>query len=384
MAAEILSNVGASTKVALAKDAISKRIEELEQAEINPHGHDEITAAAKLAKWFSTFEETTNRNTYRSYMTALERYKRVCSALDIHWLPITTSNMCRVLEHLVVKQKVRTSTLRLTATMVNIVHDAAGYYKPTLNKQVQLKLKSLGRTSINSSRQAKPLEYRHLATIVDTYLADGSLLAIRDACLASVMLDGLLRRSEAANIRLRDVMEKSVPANLCSERLLEKQFLPVPFSYREDEFLEGSLYIPYSKGDQSGQGAYTYLSGFSLRLISYMIEKMGLDTSNDNAFLFRGIETSGLIGESLSDQGVYRALQRMSSVVGEAVKFTGHSCRVGGCLELSRKKFSTHEIQHAGRWASPAMPAYYTRCQNVYEGAMAKFHKSEDTPNPRL
>nr|MCC4838022.1 tyrosine-type recombinase/integrase [Vibrio lentus] len=355
---------------------INDRIMELEAEEANPQGIDTITAAAKLSKWFKAFKLNAAPNTFRSYMAALSRYESACKHLGITWLPISASNMCKVASYLVNEKKIGVSTLRLTNTMINTIHDAAGYYKPTLNKEVQLYLKGLRRKSNRQPKQSPALEYSAVKVIVEEYLKEGSERSIRDACLVSVMFDGLLRRSEAADIRLEHILERSF--RLDSSMQPDKQQLPIPMSYRVNERLDGTLYIPYSKTDQDGEGQYVYLSALSIRLISYMIDKLGINESDGNSYLFRGVETSGTITESLSDQGVYRALKRMSNVVGSKVPFMGHSCRVGGCIELGRKNIATHEIMKAGRWTSPAMPAYYTRNESVYKGAMAKYHKSND------
>ncbi len=360
-----------------AEALLAERIRELDYEDTNPNGVDPLTAKARLTRWLRSFKESTIPNTYRAYMAALVRFENACVHLGVTPVPITPSNMCKVVDYLVNAKKCKLSTLRITCTMVNTVHDACGFYKPTLNKQVQLKLKFLRSKAETVPRQSVPMEYSMVLQVVEEYLRDGSPRCIRDACLASVMFDGLLRRSEAMAIKLHHVSERSAPLGK-DDVLDEKQLLPF-IGYRETEKLEGSLFIPRSKSDQEGKGAFVYLSPLSTRLISYMIEQLDLYDGDGEAYLFRGIEKSGRVTEFLSDQGIYRALKRMSAVVGVPVNFSGHSCRVGACIELGRQSIPTHMIQQAGRWASPAMPAYYTRNESVYMSAMAKFHRHYET-----
>ncbi|OEE35332.1 hypothetical protein A1QO_00805 [Vibrio genomosp. F10 str. ZF-129] len=366
-----------SKSVSVFEDHFQKRLAEIELHDANPNDVDDETATVKLRVWLESYKRNSAPNTYRAYMGAWERYVSACTAVGVNWLPITASNIIKVLHYLEVNRKQKLSTLRLTCSMVNNFHDAAGYPKPTLNKQVQSELKGIRRRLKVASKQAPALTEVHKDQIIQTYLKEGSIRSIRDACMVSVMFDSLLRRSEVANIRMQDIHERSFPLGTSDKP--DRQ-LPMPFPYRSNERLDGRLHIPSSKTDQDGHGANGYLSPDSIRLISFMVDKCGLDVRDSDSFLFRGIDNSGNLGERISDQGVYRAMQKMSEVIGTKFKFTGHSCRVGACILIS-KTSSTAEVMKAGRWRSPAMPAYYTRNEEVYEGAMAKYHKHRDEPN---
>jgi integrase len=51
---------------------------------------------------------------------------------------------------------------------------------------------------------------------------------------------------------------------------------------------------------------------------------------------------------------------------------TGHSLRVGGAQTLAAAGMSLVDMQLAGRWASPSMPARYARGQMAGKTALAK------------
>lgn len=357
----------------LSTEQLITRLADIELEDANPDNVDYETAAARLQRWLEGFRRNASANTYKTYKLAIDRFLGACNSVGVVPMPITASNMIKVLNFLVDVKKVKLSTIRVTCTAANNLHEAAGYPRPTLNKQVQVELDGIRRKLKEAKRQVPALTKEHRDQIVEAYLEEGSLRSIRDACMVSVAFDCLLRRSEVADIKMGHVFERREEL---TEGVEPDKLLPLPFPYRSQEKLDGRLFIPVSKTDQYGEGQSLYLSPDSVRLISYMIEQLDLETDDKDAYLFRGIQNSGFIEDKLSHQGVYRAMQKMSKVAGADAMFAGHSCRIGACMLLS-KMFSLTEVMKAGRWVSPAMPAYYNRNEEVYQGAVARFHKSD-------
>jgi len=56
----------------------------------------------------------------------------------------------------------------------------------------------------------------------------------------------------------------------------------------------------------------------------------------------------------------------------DARGFSGHSCRVGACQNMSIAGMGIHQIMLAGDWDSPDMPAYYARKVAPDKSGMAK------------
>ena len=53
-------------------------------------------------------------------------------------------------------------------------------------------------------------------------------------------------------------------------------------------------------------------------------------------------------------------------------RVSGHSLRVGAAQSLVENGASLVDLQVAGRWKSPSMPAYYVRNQEASRGAVAR------------
>ena len=54
-------------------------------------------------------------------------------------------------------------------------------------------------------------------------------------------------------------------------------------------------------------------------------------------------------------------------------KVSGHSLRIGSAVALAQVGASLVDIQVAGRWKDPGMPAHYARAQFAERGAIARF-----------
>ena len=62
---------------------------------------------------------------------------------------------------------------------------------------------------------------------------------------------------------------------------------------------------------------------------------------------------------------------------------SGHSLRIGTAQRLAEEGTSLVEIQKAGRWKSPDMPAYYVRGQEASQGAVARLRAAEERSKKR-
>ena len=60
-------------------------------------------------------------------------------------------------------------------------------------------------------------------------------------------------------------------------------------------------------------------------------------------------------------KGAREAIQRRAAEAGVEGLISGHSLRVGSAVSLGEAGASVREVQRAGRWRDPAMPARYVR-----------------------
>ena len=187
--------------------------------------------------------------------------------------------------------------------------------------------------------------------------ASGDLAGLRDAALIDTMSDGLLRAGEVAALRIEDI------------------------TFQPDG--SGHLLIRSSKTDPEGRGAVEYLGAPTVARLRAWLEAAGLEDGPMFPRFFR----NGSIGQTgLSTNTVRRILKRRCAEAGIEGYISGHSLRVGGAQSLAAGGADLVELQTAGRWTSPAMPAHYARGQLAAGGAMARLKygwtEPEGAPKP--
>lgn len=173
-----------------------------------------------------------------------------------------------------------------------------------------------------------------------------SLSGIRDAALISVMSDAMLRISEAAALLVSDVTEETDGS--------------------------GRLSVRRSKTDQEGRGAVLYLGRPTMVRIRAWREAGRVN----NGALFRRVSRGKIhtsrVGETaLRPLSIRRILKARAAQAGiEGV--SGHSLRVGAAQSMAASGATLVDMQIAGRWQSPQMPALYSRHQLAGSNAVAR------------
>ena len=161
------------------------------------------------------------------------------------------------------------------------------------------------------------------------------------------MSDGLLRISEVTELRISDLEDNT-------------------------------LRVRFSKTDQEGQGEHLYLCEDTRQIVGEWLERSGLS----EGYLFRRMTARGdnlyrnkNTGEPshLTDDGVRKIIKSCAARVGLKDRISGHSLRIGTAVALAQSGASLVDIQTAGRWKDPSMPAHYARTQFAERGAIARF-----------
>ena len=177
----------------------------------------------------------------------------------------------------------------------------------------------------------------------------GRLRNLRDAALIAVMSDGLLRVSEAAAVRVADV-------NPARDRA-------------------GTLLVAQSKTDPEAAGTILHLRAVTLRRVSAWKQAAGIDSGP----LFRRIRKGGRVeATALTVQSIRAIIQRWAKAAGVSGRVSGHSLRVGAAQSLVSAGATLPELQQAGRWLSPTMPAHYARGQLAGRGAVARLRPDSE------
>ena len=195
--------------------------------------------------------------------------------------------------------------------------------------------------------QRNGLTWREVEKICAVQEADGTLRGIRNSAILRVMSDGLLRISEVTEVRISDLEDNNIR-------------------------------VRFSKTDQEGQGEYLYLCEDTRQIVGEWLKRSELQ----EGYLFRRMTARGDnlyrdkdTGEphKLTDDGVRKIIKQSAARVRITDKVSGHSLRIGSAVALAQGGASLVDIQVAGRWKDPGMPAHYARAQFAERGAIARF-----------
>ena len=171
--------------------------------------------------------------------------------------------------------------------------------------------------------------------------AQNTVAGLRDSTLFRLMSDCMLRISEAVAVDLEDI--------------------------------NNVLTIHQSKTDQgttSYSGTALYV-GAPTRQVMRRYCEAGRIT---NGALFRRIRRGdNITGDRLSVDGARKAIKRRAGEAGVKGVISGHSLRVGSAVSLVQAGASVVDLQVAGRWKSPQMPAHYARAELAERGGIARF-----------
>ncbi len=134
-----------------------------------------------------------------------------------------------------------------------------------------------------------------------------------------------------------------------------------------EDIHDGVLEVRQSKTDQEGEGAALYIGELTHRVIKHYCRKAGIESGA----LFRRVRFQQHLGKGrLSAEGARNAIKRWASEAGVEGFISGHSLRVGLAVSLARAGATVVDMQTAGRWKSPSMPAHYARAELAERGRL--------------
>lgn len=223
--------------------------------------------------------------------------------------------------------------------------DKALVNNPCTQPAVKLTLARLQRRFPSRQKQATALTWEHIEFIVATLSDD--LRDQRDRVLILVAYDTLLRRSELANLRVEDMAMEA------------------------DE--SATILVRHSKTDQSKDGTMKWLAPTTVIHITTWLTQSNIRSGS----LFRRVQKSNTIGDTLSAEAVHRTLQRLARLACLDIGVSGHSCRVGAAQDMVAAGIDLPAVMHAGSWKSPRMPARYAERLLANRSGMALLAKKQ-------
>ena len=131
----------------------------------------------------------------------------------------------------------------------------------------------------------------------------------------------------------------------------------------------GRALLRETKTDREGTGVVQYLGPSTVERIRAWLSASGVREGR----LFRNVRRGGhaAAGE-LGVRSIRQIIVDRAREIGVRERVSSHSLRVGSAQSLAERNASLVGMQRAGNWASPSMPAYYTREQEAGFGYVAR------------
>ena len=187
--------------------------------------------------------------------------------------------------------------------------------------------------------QVDGVEREDMLRIVTFAESENTIAGLRDAALIRLMSDCLLRISEAVAVNVGDIQKST-------------------------------LRIKSSKTDQEGRGEVLYVGSPTLKLINRYCTKAEIE----KGALFRRVRRGDHIQPTrLTVDSARQIIKARAKAAGVEGFISGHSLRVGSAVSLAQAGASVIDMQNAGRWKSPNMPAHYAKAEIAERGAVARF-----------
>ena len=176
-------------------------------------------------------------------------------------------------------------------------------------------------------RQVDGLTWDDVERVCAAAESSDTAAGLRDAAMISLMSDCLLRISEAVAVNVEDVQDEG-------------------------------LQVRGKKADAEKRGDVLYICESTRRMIERYRRRAGIAS----AALFRRIRFQNHVTDDrLGVKGAREAIRRRAAEAGVEGLISGHSLRMGSAISLADAGASMKEVQRAGRWQDPTMPARYVR-----------------------
>jgi len=238
----------------------------------------------------------------------------------------------------------RLSTLRRRLATLSHVHRALGVANPTLAQDVRLILRGLAR--LKGERPVGRRAPLREADVSQMLAASGrGLRDCRDRAILLTARDSLARRSELARLEVADL------------------------DFRQ---ASGDARVLLRRTKGSSQGRSAWLAPLTCRALRTWLRRARIE----EGAVFRQVDNGGRVGSGLHPQAIARRFKQMARAAGlDATRVSGHSTRIGTCIDLVADGQSLVAIQIAGGWSSPEQPANYAADLLPELGAVARYYR---------
>lgn len=241
------------------------------------------------------------------------------------------------------------ATVLLDRAGIAAAHRARGVQDPTASEAVRQAVRFIVRRHHEKGRgQVQGVDWAGADRAAALAEADGSVAGLRDGALIRMASDALLRVSEVTALVVDDLQVQPNGS--------------------------GTIAIRRSQTDQKAHGAARYVGAPTVAAVQRYLAAAGVTDGP----LFRRINKGGAVGGPLGVRSIRRIITCRAAAAGVDGRVSGHSLRIGTAQELAAAGAGIVDLQDAGGWKSPRMPAHYARHQHAARGAVARLRYPKD------
>lgn len=288
-----------------------------------------------LAQWQQLTQHQYSHNTLLGFKNDWQCFVSFCLAENLTALPAEVSTVRRFIQYSATHRKA--ASIKRYVVTIGHLHRLHQQPDPTRHREVRFTLNQFYQQKIDDASQANAFQLAHLQALEQKFAASERIKDIRDLLIWRLSFEVMLKRSELAAICCHD-LTKTQQGYLIQ---IKEQLIEV---------------TPAT---------------------SALIDKWLTLAQITEGPLLRRLNKHGHLGEnSLDHSSIYRVFRRAATEL-ELTQFTfsGQSARVGASQDMATVGKSIREIQHQGRWKSPAMPAQYVGDLKTRDAEMQKFKR---------
>lgn len=293
--------------------------------------HEDIS----LEAWNTLTQSVYQHNTLLSLQNDWRVFVQFCLQKKYTALPASIQTLEQFIHEKLKTRKI--SSIKRYIITIGRVHQIHSQDDPCKHRQIRFLINQIYREKASEFQQATPFHLHHLNALYDKLKSSERIKDLRDLIIWTLCFEAMLKRSELVAIQVDHLIYRRNTYYLCIH----------------DQVIELS------------------------QQASQLIQKWLDITQIKNGCLLRRINKHQQFGEApLDHSSIYRVFRRAATELHyQAFTFSGQSARVGATQELSDAGKSIKEIQHLGRWKSPAMPAQYVGNEQAKIKAMQHFKR---------
>jgi len=290
-------------------------------------------------------------NTIRSYANDIVCFGNFCKENGLNYFedaenfnfkiihPIPPKIIATYLVYLVEDKKYAVSTVGRRIAGIKKLHVTQKLPSPADDEFVKGVHRGIKRSFGTHKKQAEAIRKADIIRAIEKIDAQ-TKKGVRDKAIILIGYCGAFRRSELANLKFENIT-----------------------------FVKGKgieVFMDKSKTDQEGRGMTKVISSSSNKdtcPVTALVNWLKVSQIKGG----RLFPTVTCVDDILYDKFINgNSINRMiKEYFGK--KFSGHSLRVGICVELSENNMEIYKIQRLGGWKTAAMPVRYTKQANEWK-----------------